>query len=526
MKGAIAAGHPLTAEAGAAVLAEGGNAVDACVAAAFASWVAESPLTGPGAGGFLLVHRARDRKDRVLDFFVAKPGKGLRGEPPSAMETIDVDFDGSTSQVFLVGPASCAVPGAPAGLEAAHRTYGTIPWPRLLEPAIELARGGVELTPPQAYLHAILDLILRRTADGRAIYGESTRLARGDRLVMPDLADTLERLAEGGARELYEGELGRAVAGYLREHGGAVTIQDLAEYRVIWRRPVRALFEGHTFVSNPPPSSGGVLIGYALALLDRLGPRGKPGSAEAIASLAEVMRETQRAREGPFGRNLYRGGLAQKLYSEEAVRAGLERIARGAGTEREPAGAPGTTHVSVVDERGNAASLTASTGAGSGVVVPGTGIHMNNMLGEYDLNPAGHTARPGDRLTSMMAPSLVLRGSSPRLVVGSAGSIRLRGAILQLVVNVVRHGLPVAEAISAPRIHLDDDHLHCEGGSDPAQLDRLEALGYELVRWRRRNLYFGGAAAVEALADGSLAAAGDPRRGGHGIVVGTLRVQA
>jgi gamma-glutamyltranspeptidase/glutathione hydrolase len=144
---------------------------------------------------------------------------------------------------------------------------------------------------------------------------------------------------------------------------------------------------------------------------------------------------------------------------------------------------------------------------------------MNNMLGEYDLNAVGRGARPGARLTSMMAPSLVLRGTKPRLVVGSAGSIRLRGAIIQLVVNVVRHGLQVEEAISAPRIHLDNGHLHCEGGSDPAQLDRLEALGYELVRWRRRNLYFGGAAAVEVREDGSLAAAGDPRRGGHGIVV-------
>jgi gamma-glutamyltranspeptidase/glutathione hydrolase len=519
MKGAIAAGHRLTAEVGAAVLAEGGNAVDACIAAAFVSWVAESPLTGPGAGGFLLVHRARDRKDRVLDFFVAKPGQGLRGEPPAAMETIDVDFDGSSSQVFLVGPASCAVPGAPAGLEAAHRTYGTVPWPRLLEPAIELARTGVEVTPQQAYLHAILDLILRRTPEGRAIYGSRARLAAGDRLVMSDLGTTLEALAEGGASVLYRGELGRAVTGYLKEHGGSVTERDLAEYRVIWRRPLQIGFERHTFVSNPPPSSGGILIGYALALLDRLGPDGKHGTAEAIATLAEVMRETHRAREGSFARELYRGGLAGRLYAEETMCAALERIARREPAAREPSGAPGTTHVSVVDERGNAASLTASTGAGSGVVIPGTGIHMNNMLGEYDLNAVGRGAQPGVRLTSMMAPSLVLRGSKPRLVVGSAGSIRLRGAIIQLVVNVVRHGLQVEDAISAPRIHLDDGHLHCEGGSDPAQLDRLEALGYELVRWRRRNLYFGGAAAVEVREDGSLAAAGDPRRGGHGTVV-------
>jgi gamma-glutamyltranspeptidase/glutathione hydrolase len=153
------------------------------------------------------------------------------------------------------------------------------------------------------------------------------------------------------------------------------------------------------------------------------------------------------------------------------------------------------------------------------VIVPGTGIHMNNMLGEYDLNPPGRRMQPGTRLTSMMAPSMVLDDEDPRLVVGSAGSLRLRGAILQIVVNVVHHGMPVEEAIEAPRIHFDDGHVHCEGGSNPAELERLEARGYDLVRWRRRNLYFGGAAAVERLADGSLAAAGDPRRGGHGIVV-------
>jgi gamma-glutamyltranspeptidase/glutathione hydrolase len=519
VKGAIAAGHRLTAEAGAAILAEGGNAVDACLAAAFASWVTESPLTGPGGGGFLLVHRARDRKDRLLDFFVATPGKGLRGRKPIEMETIDVDFDGSSSQVFLVGPASCAVPGAVAGLETAHRAYATVPWPRLLEPAIELARNGVELTPQQAYLHAILDLILRHTPEGREIYGQDGRLARGEKVVMPDLARTLVTLADGGARELYRGDLGARVVDHVLENGGSLTRRDLAEYRVIWRRPIRATFEHELFVSNPPPSSGGVLIGYALTLLDRLGANGPAGSAESIQSLVEVMREAARAREGSFAGDLHRGGLARRLYSDEAIRAALKRIKSGATGVHEQAGAPGTTHISVVDERGNAASLTASTGAGSGVVVPGTGIHLNNMLGEYDLNPSGVDASPGRRLTSMMAPSIVLRGSSPRLVVGSAGSIRLRGAILQLVVNVVRHGMPVEEAIAAPRVHVDDGHGHCEGGADQPELDRLERLGYELIRWRRRNLYFGGAAAVEVREDGSLHAAGDSRRGGHGIVV-------
>jgi len=519
MRGAIAAGHRLTAEAGAEILTEGGNAVDACLAAAFASWVTESPLTGPGGGGFLLVHRARDHTDRLLDFFTAVPGQGSAGLVEPQMESIDIDFDGSSSQVFLVGPGSCAVPGAPAGLEAAHQRYASLPWRRLLEPAIALARDGVELTPPQAYLHAILDLILRHTPEGQAVYGETGRITAGGRLAMSDLADTLERLAEGGASELYGGELGRAVLEHLRERGGLITDGDLAAYRVIWRRPLRVPYEGEAFVSNPPPSSGGILIGYGLALLDRLPASSDPGTAEAIAVLVEVMAEQARAREGTFAGDLHRGGLARKLYGEETLREALQRLGGGAPAADEQAGAPGTTHISVVDVRGNAASLTASTGSGSGVIVPGTGIHLNNMLGEYDLNPLGRQARPGSRLTSMMAPSLVLDGERPRLVVGSAGSIRLRGAILQIVVNVVQHGLPVEDAIGAPRIHFDEGQVHCEGGCDQGELDRLEALGYELVRWRRRNLYFGGVSAVERLADGSLAAAGDPRRGGHGIVV-------
>ena len=196
----------------------------------------------------------------------------------------------------------------------------------------------------------------------------------------------------------------------------------------------------------------------------------------------------------------------------------MRRILDGAAGAAE-AGERGTTHISVVDASGNAASLTTSTGSGSGVIVPGTGIHLNNMLGEHDLNPSGAEAKPGSRLTSMMAPSLVVRRGRPRLVVGSAGSVRLRGAILQAVVNVLDHGLDVGEAIMAPRVHLEEPHVHCEGGLDPSELDRIEERGYDVVRWRRRNLYFGGVSAVAVGTRGSLAAAGDPRRGGHGIVV-------
>jgi gamma-glutamyltranspeptidase/glutathione hydrolase len=514
MKGAIAAGHPLTAEVGARVLAEGGNAVDACIAASFASWVTESPLTGAGGGGFMLVHAARDRSNRLLDFFVAAPGLGLEPGHAAAMEAINVDFSGDSSQVFKIGAASGAVPGALAGLEHAHRAYASMPWRELVAPAIELARGGVELTRPQAYLHAILDLILRHTDEGRKIYGENGRLVAGDRFAMPDLAGTLELIAEQGAAVLYGGELGRALVDHVAEHGGLLTERDLAEYRVIRRHPVTATYRGHELFSNPPPSSGGILIAFALRLLDRLGDAGPPGSGGAIAALAGVMREQSRARDADFERALYRGGLAARLADGED--AALARIGDAPPTIAESAPPGGTTHISVVDADRNAAALTVSTGSGSGVIVPGTGVQQNNMLGEFDLP---RTPSPGVRLSSMMSPSIVARDGTTRLVVGSAGSLRLRSAVLQVIVNVIGHGLSVEDALDRPRVHVEEPYLHCEGGNDPDEVDRLVARGWEVVRWKRRNLYFGGAQAVEVLPDGSLAAAGDPRRGGHGIVV-------
>jgi gamma-glutamyltranspeptidase / glutathione hydrolase len=520
MKGAVAAGHPLTAEAGARILAEGGNAVDACIAAAFVSWVTESPLTGPGGGGFMLVHRAQDGTDRLLDFFVAVPGAGLPPGERGEMVAVDVPFDERTIQVFHIGPAASAVPGAPAGLALAHQRYGRLPWAELIAPAVETARAGVTLNAGQAFLHEILDVILRAEPEGREVYGSDCALGEGDRIVMEDLAGTLEWLAAEGAEVLYRGELGRRLSEAVRERGGAITKADLEAYRVISRRPVRAAYRRDEFVSNPPPSSGGLLIAFALRVLDGLGPMPALGSAESLARLAEAMREAARARGGNFVTELYRGGAPARMLADERVAEAVV-AARGRSTEAalEPAGAPSTTHISVVDGNGDAASLSASTGCGSGFVVPGTGIQLNNMLGEPDLNVPGKAPRPGTRLTSMMAPSMVLEGGKPRLVVGSAGSLRLRGAILQIVVNVVDHGLTAERAMEAPRIHLDEGVLQLEGGIDAAVGDQLGAAGYAVNRWAGRNLYFGGASAVAISSDGALEAAGDPRRGGSGVVV-------
>jgi gamma-glutamyltranspeptidase / glutathione hydrolase len=460
MKGAIAAGHPLTAEVGARVLERGGNAVDACVAAGFASWATESPLTGPGGAGFMLVHTARDRRTRVLDFFATVPS-GPREDPTD----ITIVFEGSQTQRFRVGTGTCAVPGSTAGLEAAHRAYGSLPWADLVRPAVELARDGFEVTESQAYLHSILAPVLADTP--------AAGLTTGARLAWPELASTLERIAKRGAAIVYSGPVARAVARTVP----AIRLGDLERYRVVRRRPVSTPYRGGEFVSNPPPSSGGVLIAFGLRRLERPGRFGTPA---AVARLVRVMNDQTRAREN---------GITRRLVTA------------------------GTTHISVVDVAGNAASLSVSTGGGgSSVVVPDTGIHMNNMLGEFDLMVGA--PRPGERLTSMMAPSLVLENGQPRLVLGSAGSNRLRGAIMQVAVNVLAHRMDVATAIAAPRVHLEAGVLHLEPPLEPGRVP------YEPAHWRARNLFFGGVAAVERLPDGTLAAAGDPRRGGAGLVVG------
>ena len=454
----MAAGHPLTAEAGAEVLRAGGNAVDACIAAGAVSWVCESPLTGPGGGGFLLVHTGREARPRLLDFFVAIPE---RTAAPEELVGLVVDY-GDSQQTFYTGPMSVAVPGAALGLWEAHRRWGSVPWAELLAPATRLAREGVVLNEIQAYLHRILDPLLRYSPEGDAVYGPGRALREGERFAMPELADTLERVAAEGAGCLYRGEFAERIAAHV-----PISLDDLARYEVIEREPLPASYRGEDLWTTPPPSSGGRLLAVGLEAL---------GAAEATP-LAVI----------------------RAMEAQDTVRR-----AEAVG---------GTTHISAVDGKGDAASLSCSLGSSGGIVVPGTGIQLNNMLGEPQLM---REVRPGARLMSMMAPSLLLREGMPRLVAGSAGSSRLAGAILQIVANVAARGLGVEEAVEAPRMHFENAVAHCE---DPAAADELEAAGYPVVRWRERNLFFGGVSAVEIREDGSLAAAGDPRRGGAGVVV-------
>jgi gamma-glutamyltranspeptidase/glutathione hydrolase len=511
-RGAIAAGHPVTAQAGADVLRAGGSAVDACVAAAFASWVAEPALTGPGGGGFLVAYDAERRRPLVLDCFVAVPGKGHSG-PVAPLEPYVVDF-GTGQQTFLVGPGSCAVPGVTAGLEQAHRRLGRLPWSQLTRPAVALARAGVELTPAHADVIALLEGFLGASAEGARVFGPpGNALRAGDRTSNPPLADTLERVAANGARELADGETARALVAHQAATGGRLTAADLTSYRAIRRRPLALPYRERTFVTNPPPSSGGALIAHALAVLAGGPPLRDPLAPAAVTRVAAALRSANAQRTPAFERALYRGGAVSMAL--EAAGGGQVALAAGATW---PSRSPWTTQISVLDADGNAASLTCSTGCGSGVVVPETGVHLNNMLGETDLAVASLELRPGMRLTSMMAPSLVLRDGRVELVLGSSGSARIRSAIVQVVVAALDFGLPLREAVELARVHPEGDVLDCEGGIPPETLDALEAAGERLVRWPGRNIYFGGAQVVARTREG-FAAAGDPRRGGVGLVV-------
>jgi gamma-glutamyltranspeptidase/glutathione hydrolase len=441
VKGAIAAGHPLTAEAGARVLESGGNAVDACIAAAFAAFVTEGPLTGPAGGGFLLAHV--EGETTLLDCFFSVPT-----EPLGQIEHLTVDY-GSTTQSYHVGDGSIAVPGLLAGLSEAHARFGGVPWRELVAPAIALARAGVDVSAAQVFLHELLVNVLQRDEGGRRIYGDPAHLDTSD------LVATLEQIGDDpvtAVRELVP-EL----------------VADLDAYCAADRDPLRTTIDGRDVLTTPPPSRGGAIVAAALA-----GFR----ASDSLDVRAQALRSA-------YGADSI-GGIA------------------------------GTTHVSVIDAAGNAAGLSSTLGAGSGVHRGGT--QLNNMLGEFDVIGRGELV-PGERLQSMMTPTLVLEQGRPRLLLGSAGSVRLSGAIAQ-VADAVLSGSSVGEAIEAPRFHVSGEReLHLEGGWPASVTAELPAGAWEVIPWQSLNLYFGGVSAVELRADGTLDAAGDPRRGGHGIVV-------
>jgi gamma-glutamyltranspeptidase/glutathione hydrolase len=511
-RGAVAAGHTETARAAQVVLCEGGNAFDATLAAMCTACVAEPVLCSLGGGGFLIAHEAAGRTV-LYDFFTHTPSR-LKPSHELDFCPIVADF-GPAQQEFHIGMGSIAVPGAVKGLFEIHRELGSMPMERIIEPAAALARRGVEMTRFQGYLFRVIGPILSSSAASRAIFhspnDDSRLLGEGETLRLPEFADALEALAREGGDLFYRGELARCIERDVRENGGLLGIADLEAYRVEKRAPLELCYRDARLATNPPPSSGGILIAFALELLKEVDVHGlRFGSAGHLDLLARVMEQTNKARvESGFHEEEEGAGGARLLepkFLEAYRRAVLGR----------PAASRGTTHIGVIDARGNAAGLTLTNGEGCGYVVPGTGVMLNNMLGEEDINPLGfHRYRPGTRMCSMMSPSLIFGPGDRIAAIGSGGSNRIRTAILQVLVNLLDFRMTVSQAVESPRIHYEGGLLNIEPGFDDGAVARLikEFPRYEL--WGERNLFFGGAHTVALQAGrGTFEGAGDPRRSG------------
>lgn len=504
--GIVASGHRCTSMAAARVLAEGGNAFDAALAGLCAATVAEPLLTSLGGGGFMLARPAQGPA-RVFDFFVQTP-RQARPEADIDFYPILADF-GTATQEFHVGQGSMAVPGTVAGIFHIHKALGSVSLEQIGAPAIELAREGVRVSRYQHYISQILRQIMCANPTAQAVVESEQfpgRLAPvGSYVRHPQLADVLETLLQQGADWFYQGEPARQLVADCEGSGGLLTMKDLSEYRVIERAPVLTASHGAEFAFNAPPSPGGSLVAFALALLDPLDlkPQGWGSQAHCMA-IASAMEAANRLRAKVAPEN-----------SAERILAGRSMSEWGELVDADSLFSRGTTHISVADEHGNLASLTSSNGEGSAYVIPGTGIMMNNMLGEEDLNPGGfHRWQPGTRLASMMCPSVVTLTDGSQVALGTGGSNRIRSAVLQVLVNLFEFNMPLDQAVKAPRMHLEGERLSLEDGVSDAAVEALRSQWPELELWPDRNLFFGGVHAAGRHADGRFTAAADKRRDG------------
>ncbi|MGW8287743.1 MAG: gamma-glutamyltransferase family protein [Desulfobulbales bacterium] len=487
-KAIVATGHPLVSGAAVEIIAGGGNAFDAAIGAGFASAVAEQTLTSLGGGGFLLA-RTNEGEEILFDFFSDTPGRGLDSsnlEPHFFPVTIH--FPGS-DQDFNIGLGSVAVPGNLKGFLHVHKRLGRLDLEKILQPAIRLARDGLVLNDQQGYFLNLLEPIVTHSPVGRRLYTRSGICAKqGDHIINPELADFLTKLPHDNGEIFYKGELAQKIDYDMRKGRGLLTVEDLAAYKVLERKPLAIGYRDYSFLTNPAPSMGGSLLGLALTLLETQDMTGMTyHSAEHFLQTAKLMTEVERLREkGISTSSLQKSG--------ECIR----QFCRG------------TTHISIADAEGNVASMTCSNGEGSGYFVPGTGIMLNNMMGEDDLHPDGfHASPPGQRVSSMMSPSLLLKDDAVALVIGSGGSKRIRTAITQVLSAIIDFNIPVQQAVESPRLHWDGAIMQIEPGLNQEVIAALKK-NWPVNIWTTIDVYFGGVHAVIP----DTAGGGDPRRGG------------
>ena len=451
----VAAGHPATADAGAEILADGGNAADAAVAAALASCVAETVMTGLLGGGHAIYFDAASGQARNLDFFCAMPGLG---GPTRESELVHMQVPFGVEVVhYAIGPASCAVPGVPAGLEKLWESRGRLPWPRLVEPAVRLARDGVVMPPAHVACLEMLEPVMT-LREGARIYAPEGRLLRtGEVLEQPGLVPALESIAAEGAASAYTGTIAASLLGVSDERGGLLTAEDLRRYEAAWNEPVHTAWLGRRFLTRDGLSG-------VPSVLARLPPLGELSAADRVVAFVGALD----------------GGVGPEMH---------------------------TTNLVTVDSDGNACVLTTSLGLGSGDWLPGLDVHLNSMLGEADLllGPLG----PGERMASMMAPSVVLDDAGLVLALGAAGGTRLRSALVAVAAGILDEGLEPQKAVDRGRVHPAGELVNAEPGVDEDGLEALAAAGRTVRRWAERHHFFGGVSAL-----GRTGAAADPRRSG------------
>lgn len=501
-KGVIAAGHELTVAAGAEILEDGGNAFDAALAGAFMTFVAEAVFAAPGGGGFLMARRAGSDQAALFDFFVDTPLK--RRREGVAFFPIHADF-GPVKQEFHIGLGSSATPGAVPGLFAFHEALCRLPLKRLVEPAARAARQGFPLSAFQAYLFTVIAPILTASASVRRIFAPGGKLMReGEIFRNEELGECLEWVAEDGPRLFVDGDVGRAIAQESLAQGGHLTERDLKQYDVVIRDPLYWRHRSATVALNPPPAASGALIAFGLACLEAISESGGVIDALALRQALAAMNEARERHGSDLAERLAGGLLAKDL-----------RQAR-----RHPPAYRGTTHVSVIDGEGNAAAISLSNGEGNGFIVGKFGFMLNNMLGEEDLSGGLDAWRPGTRLSSMMAPTLILEPDGTITALGSGGSNRIRSAILQVASNLLDHGMSLEQAVEVPRLHVErDGAVSFEPGFPEGAETAFRELGGEAHAWPERNLFFGGVHAARRHGNGGVEGAGDPRRSGRSQLV-------
>lgn len=492
---AVAAGSRLAAEAAASVLEAGGTAVDAAVAGALAACVAEPVLASLMGGGFLMLREPSGRV-RLLDGFVQTPRRP-RPEGETDLREIVADF-GDARQSFRIGAGSVACPGLGPALAEAHARFGRMPLPELAAPACAAARAGTPIEAFQATVLGIVAPIYRASPAAKALYlgGRDEPPAPGTPILNPALADVIETFAHEGARFLTEGEPAAALA-ELCAAGGHLTMDDLRRQAPVWRAPLEARRGAARLAFNPAPALGGALAELVLALL----PAGTgPVETARVLDLADRARAETAALDAPA-----------------AALADPARRARLAQALARPQAPRGTTHLSVVDAEGLGAALSLSNGEGCGLVLPGMGMMPNNMLGEADLVPEPGRFAADVRLASMMTPAVVQWPDGRVALLGSGGSTRIPGAVAQVVARIADAGMPVADAVAAPRLHVHDGLLDIEPGHPPGAVEALRRLWPEARAWAEGSMYFGGVHAVMRDARGGAEGAGDPRRSGTAL---------